>query len=146
MICGGHAARAHTKQLQKYAGYKSPHKAIIDVWGKHFPDLTTKCKCSGRTHKNKPPCGCLTEAFIRYARLNFFSAYADAAKDPDVFRKNLLSLSLHHVKDEHVWYGEEDIETCPFHPQELCGCGKCETEEPLHCTQRRRYMSSMVLS
>ena len=53
---------------------------------------------------------------------------------------------MHHVKDEYAWFGEGDIETFPFHPQELCGCGKCETNDSMHCTQRKAYKSTMVLS
>ena len=149
MICGGHAARAHTNLLQKYASQKKVTKAFADNHKVAFPELfELKCQCLGKKHRNKPSCGCLTEAFIRYSRINFFSALVDADthKDPEVFRNNLRALALHHVKDEHVWIEDGELHHCPFHSFEVCGCGKCSDEDLSRCKQRKKYSSSMVLT
>lgn len=62
MLCGGHMARAHTKQLSELSKQKSFSTAIQNVYKKTFPDVqTVKCHCPKRHSKN---CGCLSKSFI----------------------------------------------------------------------------------
>ena len=41
MICGGHAGRAHLKQLQKLAKKKTFTKKLKDMFCKSFPEVDT---------------------------------------------------------------------------------------------------------
>ena len=82
MLCGGHAARAHTKLLGEYAKQKSFSVAMQDVHKKNFTTVTSvKCHCPKRHSKN---CGYLSKAFLYGARTNFFYCLLQAEKDPDV--------------------------------------------------------------
>ena len=52
---GGHAARAHTNLLQKYASQKKVTKVFADNHKEAFLELyELKCQCLGKKHRNKP--------------------------------------------------------------------------------------------
>ena len=122
MLCGGHVARAHTKQLTELARQKSFTVANQDKYKKKFPGVTTvKCHCPKRHHKK---CGCISKAFLRAARTNFFYCLLQAGTDPKAFESSLNVLGTYHACDIHSW---EDGK-CGFHPQKSCSCGKCEDE------------------
>ena len=71
MTCGGHAGRAHRKQLEARAKQKTFTAAMVDKYEKNFPELkSVRCHCSSR---HKPGCGCLSQAFISKAHTNFTS-------------------------------------------------------------------------
>ncbi len=69
MICGGHAGRAHKKQLDKFAKIKSFSKDYQKKHSERFTQVVAvTCHCPSR---QSPGCGCLSEAFIEKARNNF---------------------------------------------------------------------------
>ena len=56
MICGGHAGRAHKKQLEKLKKIKKFSPNLIARYGKQFPSVgDVVCHCL----RHKPGCGCL---------------------------------------------------------------------------------------
>ena len=69
MICGGHAGRAHKKQLEKLQKMKSFTADLIKKYKDNFPSVgDVVCHCS----RHKQGCGCLSMTFIKKAR-NYFS-------------------------------------------------------------------------
>ena len=119
MLCGRHVARAHSKQLGEYAKQKAFSAAIQDTHKKKFPNVTSvKCHCPKRHSKN---CGCLSKAFLRSARTNFFYCLLQAEKDPKVFASRMR---IYHGRDIHTWEGGQ----CGFHPLKDCTCGSCEND------------------
>ena len=68
MICGGHAGRAHKKQLEKLSKVKQ-YSTLIKKYSELFSSVgSVICHCS----RHSSGCGCLTEKFIERARNNFF--------------------------------------------------------------------------
>ena len=121
MLCGGHIARAHTKQLTEMARQKSFSVANQDSY-KKFPAVTAvKCHCPKR-HSKK--CGCFSKAFLRGARTNFFYCLLQAETDPEAFASSLNVLGTYHACDVHSWDGGQ----CDFHSLKSCSCGLCENE------------------
>ena len=70
MICGGHAGRAHKKQLEKLAKLRSFSEDFKRKREK-FPTVNEVACCPNR---HFPGCGCMS-AFIAQARNNFSSEY-----------------------------------------------------------------------
>ena len=138
MLCGGHIARAHTKQLNELARQKSFSAANQDSYKKRFPAVTTvKCHCPKRHFKK---CGCFSKVFIRAARTNFFYCLLQAGTDPNAFASSLNILGTYHAADIHSWDGGQ----CNFHSLTNCSCGQCKddimcegedyhTKSPLSC-------------
>ena len=75
MICGGHAGRAHKKQLEKLAKLKSFSDHFKRKHQGEFPTVNEVACCCPRRHH--PGCGCLTEAFVERARNNFSFILSD---------------------------------------------------------------------
>ena len=122
MLCGGHVARAHTKQLGEIAKQKSFSPTLQDTYKAKFPDVEkVKCHCPKR-HSKK--CGCLSKSFIRGARTNFFYCLLQAETDPDAFASRLLVLGKYHARDIHEWEESQ----CDFHDLKECSCGNCDGE------------------
>ena len=122
MLCGGHVARAHTKQLGELSRQKSFSVAMQDIHKKKFPDVqTVKCHCSKRHAKNR---GCLSKSFIRGARTNFFYCLLQAEKNPDFFASRMVTLGKYHARDIHTWSKGQ----CDFHDLKECSCGNCDGE------------------
>ena len=60
MICGGHAGKAHKKQLEKLAKMKSFTDKFKQIHRERFPQVdSVVCHCEKR---HKSGCGCLSEA------------------------------------------------------------------------------------
>ena len=60
MICGGHAGKAHKKQLEKLAKKKSFTDQFKKKHHERFPQVdSVVCHCEKR---HKPGCGCLSQA------------------------------------------------------------------------------------
>ena len=75
MICGGHAGRAHKKQLEKLQKMKKFTVDLITKYNKKFPSVDdVVCHCS----RHKPGCGCLSDKFIERARNNFSYILSDS--------------------------------------------------------------------
>ena len=73
MICGGHAGKAHLKQLGVWAKKKSFSKAMKTMYGKEFPQVESAvCHC-----KNKHAPGCWHPALVKWClHLKFKSSSA----------------------------------------------------------------------
>ena len=68
IICGGHAGRAHKKQLENLAKVKSFSADFKALHRDKFPQVCdVLCHCKNR---HSVGCGCLSEAFIEKARNN----------------------------------------------------------------------------
>ena len=68
MICGGHAGRAHLKQLQALAKKKTFTEKFRNKYREQFPQVdTVRCECK----RHKAGCGCLSDTFCQRARNNF---------------------------------------------------------------------------
>ena len=115
MICGGHAGRAHKKQLDAMYKQKTFSDAFKNRHKDRFPQvLDVKCKC---TKRHSQGCGCLSLAFNEKARNNF-SFILTESQSADEFSKRIRML----VRHAHTWEDEQ----CDFHPLRGCSCGMCE--------------------
>ena len=124
MLCGGHVARAHVNKLKKMAGIKIFTKRYKNKHRVKFPDVeTVECCCAGGKHKKR--CGCLSDKFIRQARINFFCCLVHSDKDPDSFEKKLCNLGKYHARNIHEWEGG----SCNFHSLKICICKTCDDNE-----------------
>ena len=83
-----------------------------------------KCVCQGRNHFSG--CGCLTEGFIRSARINHFHCCIQADTNPEQCSSRMPELGRYHGRGVHQW----ETGHCSFHPLRLCSCSKCENDEP----------------
>ena len=67
--CGGHVGRAFTNSPKEVAKEKEFSEDLISKYKEKFPLIeTAKCKCK----HHKFGCGCLSDAFIKGARINNF--------------------------------------------------------------------------
>ena len=124
MICGGHAGRAHKKQLEKLQKIKSFTVGLISKYEKTFPSVgDVVCHCS----RHKQGCGCFSKAFIEKAR-NYFSLILSMSESAEEFATRIKGLAI-HARDEHEW---EDGR-CDFHQLRVCSCDECEDGEDLKC-------------
>ena len=125
IICGGHGARSHEKQLknlQKRKFFSSDEKK---QYRKKYPNIdSAECHCINR-HAYKAGCGCFSDGFIKQARSNFTAALFGAETDADKFARTMRCLGEHHARNEHEWEGGH----CEFHPLKRCSCGKCSGDE-----------------
>ena len=136
MICGGHAGRAHKKQLEKLQKMKSFTADLISKYKDRFPSIgDVVCHCS----RHKQGCGCFSKAFIEKAR-NYFSLILSRCESTEEFATRMRALAR-HARDEHDWgFGR-----CDFHQDRVCSCGECEDGEDLKC-EGRDYHSRHVLT
>ena len=143
MYCSGHVGRAHGNQLIDRKTSKSFSAAFIRKYKAKFPSITeVKCVCSGKNHHQG--CGCITDGFIRSAKINHFLCCIQAENNPAIYEQRMRELGKYHARGKHQW---EDGQ-CSFHPHRLCSCGKCgedASEEDLACTGKD-YTSKFVLS
>ena len=127
MLCGGHVGRAHANNLKEYKGKKSVDQSFVAKYSKEYPELASaKCECAGkRAHSKK--CGCMSDEFLARAKSNHFSALKQCGNDPKEYANRMRILGEYHSRDIHKWIGDDGKEhTCPWHPQEVCSCGKCD--------------------
>ncbi|CAH1274779.1 Hypp9323 [Branchiostoma lanceolatum] len=150
MLCSGHVARAHQKVLSDIKVKKSVTKAYQTKHQDTFPAVkTAKCVCAGKNHGKG--CGCISDAFIRQARINFFCCVVQADKDPAALKARLLSLGKHHGRDIHSWKDPSTKKKakCDFHPAKTCACPKCKNKtkgrEPL-CGKGKLYKSKTAVT
>ena len=136
MICGGHAGRAHKKQLENLAKMKSFSGDYKSAHDKKFPQVhDVVCHCT----RHKVGCGCLADAFIEKARNNF-SFILSESQSSDEFSSRLRLLPR-HARDQHTWDGGQ----CGFHPVKVCSCGECEDRENFKC-EGKDYHTKHILS
>ena len=69
MICGGHAGRAHKKQLEKLSKIKPFSPTLVNKYSERFPFVGIVVYHCSRHYSG---CGCLSDNFIERARNNFF--------------------------------------------------------------------------
>ena len=88
MICGGHAGRAHKKQLEKLQKIKSFTVDLIRKYKDTFPSVgDVVCHCS----RHKQGCGCFSKAFIEKAR-NYFSLILSMSESAEEFATRMKGL------------------------------------------------------
>ena len=114
------ATRRHLQNCRK----KGFTKRYINKHKESFPEVeTVKCCCEGGNHSQG--CGCMSDGFLRQARINFFCCLVQSEKDPDAFAKRLCDLCKYHARNIHSWEGS----SCDFHHEKRCTCGSCEEDE-----------------
>ena len=139
MLCAGHVGRCHTKALAKLSQKKIFTKRYINKHKESFPEVgTVKCCCEGGNHSQG--CGCMSDGFLRQARINFFCCLVQSGKDPDAFAKRLCDLGKYHARNIHNWEGG----SCDFHSERKCTCGSCEEDE-VEC-EGREYATKNPLT
>ena len=121
--CGGHVGRAHVNQLKEAAKKKDFTEGIKAKYRTKFPEVTSsKCSCV----RHRAGCGCLSDSFIKAARINHFCCLQQC-NEPDEYARRMRVLAKYHCRDIHEWDGGE----CVFHRKKVCICKKCpEDEEP----------------
>ena len=73
MLCAGHVGRCHTKAVTKLLQKKSFTKRYMKKHKGSFSNVeTVRCCCEGGNHCQG--CGCMSDGFLRQARINFFAA------------------------------------------------------------------------
>ena len=126
MLCGGHVGRSHANNLKDYKSKKSVDQSFISMYAKDYPQLASaKCECAGkRAHSKK--CGCMSDEFLGRAKSNHFSALKQSGNDPKEYANRMRILGKYHSRNIHKWTGDDGrVQTCPWHPQFVCSCGKC---------------------
>ena len=136
MICGGHAGRAHKKQLEKLQKIKSFSADLVRKYKDDFSSVgDVVCHCS----RHKQGCGCLSKASIEKAR-NSFSFILSKSESAEEFATRVKGLAM-HARDQHDWgFGR-----CDFHQLRVCSCGECEDGEDLKC-EGKDYHTRHVLT
>ena len=136
MICGGHAGRAHKKQLEKLQKIKSFSADLVRKYKDDFSSVgDVVCHCS----RHKQGCGCLSKAFIEKAR-NSFSFILSKSESAEEFATRVKGLAM-HARDQHDWgFGR-----CDFHQLRVCSCGECEDGEDFKC-EGKDYHTRHVLT
>lgn len=123
--CGGHVGRAFTNRLKEVAKIKEFSNDLKRIHRGKFPLVdSAKCKCTRR----KAGCGCLSDAFIKGARLNHFCVLQQC-KDAAEYAQRMLDLAQYHCRDIHNWEGG----SCKFHNNIICCCKTCDEDEDLKC-------------
>lgn len=123
--CGGHVGRAHINNLKDSAKMKTFSATFVSKHKEEFPLVeSVKCKCT----RHKPGCGCLSDAFLKGARINHFCCLQQC-KDPLEYARRMRALSEHHCRDIHEW----DSEKCGFHENMVCSCKECDEDEERKC-------------
>lgn len=119
--CGGHVGRAYTNNLKEAAKKKEFSADIINKYKQRFPLIeTVKCQCK----RHKSGCGCLSESFIKCARINHFCCLQQC-KDPAEYARRMRALGAYHVRNIHEWEGGQ----CGFHQMKVCTCKECNDDE-----------------
>ena len=124
MICGGHATRAHRKQLEKLSKMKRFSPELVKKYRKIFPSVVDAVCCCSR---HKQGCGCLSDRFVERAGINFSTILSGSSSDEE-FSTRMKGLAR-HARDEHEWGSGR----CDFHLIRVCSCNKCDDGEDLQC-------------
>ncbi|KAK3744062.1 hypothetical protein QZH41_007954 [Actinostola sp. cb2023] len=124
--CGGHVGRAHANNLKDASKRKHFSADIIRKYKEKFPMVEfAKCKCA----RHKAGCGCLSDNFIKGARINHFCCLQQC-KDPREYARRMRALSKYHCRDVHEWDGDGE---CGFHAKKTCTCKSCDEDEEIKC-------------
>ena len=126
MICGGHAGRAHLKQLKALAKKKTFTDQFKDKFRKKFPRVDAGC-------------GCLSDMFWQKTRNNFSDILSSSETAKEFFER--LQDLVNHVQDVQEW---EDGQ-CKFHALKVCSCGDCENKNEPKC-KGRDYHTREILT
>ena len=140
MYCAGHVGRAHSNQLNELKGKKAFTKPFIDKYIQAHPSVASVTCCCARG-KHRTGCGCITEGFIRNARISHFLICIQADRDPNIYTQRMRELGKYHAWGIHSWDGGQ----CSFHPSVTCSCGRCDDAENLQCVGKP-YESKFILS
>ena len=140
MHCAGHVGRAHSHRLTDLKAKKSFTKTYKDHHVVKHPSVTSvTCCCAKCNHR--AGCGCVTDDFIRNARINHFLVCIQSGKDAQVYASRMRELGKYHARGIHQWNGGK----CSFHPSIVCSCGNCDDDDNLQC-EGEPYESKFVLS
>ena len=135
--CGGHVGRAHTNNLKEAAKLKQFSETVKQRHREQFPDVdTAKCQCK----RHSQTCGCLSEQFIKGARINHFCCLQQC-NSPAEYARRMRALGEFHSKDIHKWKEGE----CGFHDLIVCSCGHCEEDGELQC-EGKQYSTKHKLT
>ena len=93
------------------------------------------CHCSDAHSKG---CGCLSQAFITQACVNFLCVLSQSGSDPRLFETRLKLLGRYHSRDIHLW---PDGGKCDFHSLKSCTYGQCK----VHC-KGEEYSTKLPLT
>ena len=140
MYCAGHVGRAHSNQLNDLKAKKTFTKAYTDKHVRAHPTVATVACCCARGN-HRAGCGCITEGFIRNARISHFLVCIQAGNDPNIYAQRMRELGKYHARGIHSWDGGQ----CSFHPSVVCSCGGCDDGDDLQCVGKP-YESKFVLS
>ena len=134
--CGGHVGRAHGNNLKDLAKMKEFSAKMQQDHKAKFPEVqSVKCKC--KRHGQK--CGCISESFIKSARINHFCCLQQC-KDPNEYARRMRVLGEYHCRNIHTWEDQQ----CGFHESASCSCGSCTDEQELSC-QGKPYSTKNTL-
>ena len=112
MHCAGHVGRAHGNRLTDLKSLKTFSAAYIKKHCHTHPNVATvKCVCQGKNHHQG--CGCITEGFIRAARINHFLCCVQADCNPSQYEERMRQLGKYHGRGIHQWGNDQE---CSFHP------------------------------
>ena len=140
MYCSGHVGRAHAHQLVDLKAKKAFTKTYKDNHRAKHPSVdSVTCCCANSKHR--AGCGCITEDFIRSARVNHFLVCIQSGKDAQLYATRIRELGKYHARGIHQWEGGK----CSFHPSTVCSCGNCDDEDNLLC-EGKPYESRFTLS
>ena len=123
-LCGGHVARAFEKNLKELKTKKKFSDDFVRLHKADFPEVEeVECHCKKR-HSYKVGCGCLSDSFIKQARINLYCCLVQAENSPQAFATGMRQLGRYHSKDIHQWDGGK----CAFHELKKCTCKQCEDQ------------------
>ena len=97
MHCAGHVGHAHSHQLNDLKTKKTFTKAFKDKHVKKHTAITSVTCCCAKG-KHRAGCGCVTEGFIRNARISHFLVCIPAEKDHTVYAQRMRELGQYHVR------------------------------------------------
>ena len=119
--CGGHVGRAHINNLKELAKMKTFSATFVSKHKEELPPVQSlKCKFT----RHKSGCGCLSDAFLKRARLNHFCCLQQC-REPSEYARRMEAL----CRDIHEWGNE----MCGFHDNMVCSCKECDEDEGVQC-------------
>lgn len=94
-----HVGKAHINSLKEFAQKKEFSEEKKNKHKGKFPSVVTaKCHCK----IDKASCGCLTDAFIKGARINHFCVLQKCRSPKEL---SMLAECVHRSRDRHTWKG-----------------------------------------
>ena len=114
MLCGGHIARAHTKQLTEFAR----QKLFQYVTKTHIRSSLLLPLQNAVVQKDIPKSVAAFLNHFTWSKNNFFYCLLQAETDPEGFASSL------NILGTHSWEGGQ----CGFHSLKSCTSGECGNE------------------